>query len=190
MTSRASPPTHPSASDIAFHTLRQYEPGDDRRYVHWLTSARVGELMVRQFIDTRRTNVAVVVDGTRTAYADDDEFEVAVSVGASLGVRILLDDQELSMVVGGERIPTATGNAMLDSLSAIEFGHRDAGLGAEIDHLFRFAQGLSRSPCSSSRCRTPAASFGRDRAVPARRAPRRGAGRPERRSAGSSRWVP
>jgi uncharacterized protein (DUF58 family) len=132
-----------SQADVAFHTLREYQPGDDRRFIHWLTTARSRKLMVRQFIDTRRSHVAVVVDGTRRAYGSDDEFELAVSTAASLGVRVLLDEQELSMVVAGDRIPATTGNGMLDALSAVRVGGRDAGLAAEVDHLFRYASGLS-----------------------------------------------
>jgi uncharacterized protein (DUF58 family) len=132
-----------SQADIAFHTLREYEPGDDRRFIHWLTSARVGELMVRQFIDTRRSHLAVVVDGWRNAYADPTEFETAVSAAASLGVRVLLDDQQVSMVVAGERIPTASGTAMLDALCTVETGGRASAIATEVHHLFRFASGLS-----------------------------------------------
>ena len=37
---------------ITFAALREYVIGDDLRHVHWRTSARVGELMVREHVDT------------------------------------------------------------------------------------------------------------------------------------------
>jgi uncharacterized protein (DUF58 family) len=135
--------TQVSPADIAFHTLREYETGDDRRFVHWLTSARTGKLMVRQFVDTRRSHVAVVVDGAAGSYPDPDDFEMAVSVAASLGARVLLDEQDLSMVVAGDRIPTASGTAMLDALCAVDVARRGAPLTTQVNRLFRYAGGLS-----------------------------------------------
>lgn len=132
-----------SEADVVFNTLREYEPGDDRRFVHWLTTARVGELMVRQFIDTRRSHVGVVVDGTRASYGDDDEFETALSAAASLGVRVLREEQELSMVVARERVPTTAGNVMLDHLAAVETNWSGTGLRGEVDQLLRMTGGLS-----------------------------------------------
>lgn len=132
-----------SPSDIAFHALREYQPGDDRRFIHWLTTARVGKLMVRQFTDTRRAHLAVVVDGNRASYQDDDEFETAVSVAASLGARAFTDDQELTMCVAGDRIPTVTGRSMLDGLSGVDLGGRRSGLADQVDQLVRTATGVS-----------------------------------------------
>ncbi|HEY9564008.1 MAG TPA: DUF58 domain-containing protein, partial [Nocardioides sp.] len=50
-----------SSSDVSFHALREYQPGDDRRAIHWRTTARVGRLMVRQFEETRRAHLLVVL---------------------------------------------------------------------------------------------------------------------------------
>ncbi|MDX6245914.1 MAG: hypothetical protein QOE76_3637 [Frankiales bacterium] len=109
-----------SSSDVAFHTLRDYVPGDDRRYVHWRSSAKSGKLMVRQFVDTRRSHVAVVIDGDPAAYADSEEFELAISIGGSLALRALRDEQTVSTVAAGHTVAGVTPRRLLDSLSAVE----------------------------------------------------------------------
>lgn len=53
---------------ITFHALREYVPGDDLRHVHWRTSARVGELMVREHVDTSLPRMVVLVDDRAGAH--------------------------------------------------------------------------------------------------------------------------
>src|SRR5699024_3976677 len=67
-----TPSSDLSSSDIAFHALRDYAPGDDRRHVHWRTTARTGKLMVRQFEETRRSHVVVALDNLAEHYVSDD----------------------------------------------------------------------------------------------------------------------
>jgi len=67
-----------SLSDLAFHALREYQPGDDRRYIHWRSSAKAGRLLVRQFLDTRRSHVTIVVDPDPASYRDGDEGSSAL----------------------------------------------------------------------------------------------------------------
>ena len=59
-------------SDVAFHALRAYVPGDDRRYVHWKSTARTGMLMVRQFEETRRSHLVVGLSTRLDDYASSD----------------------------------------------------------------------------------------------------------------------
>jgi uncharacterized protein (DUF58 family) len=87
-------------SDVPFHALREYQPGDDRRYIHWKSTAKTGTYMVRQFEQTRRSHLVVALSLASADYAADEEFELAVSVAGSLGVRAIRDGRTVSVVVG------------------------------------------------------------------------------------------
>lgn len=137
-----------SPADIAFHALRDYQVGDDRRFVHWMTSARVGKLMVRQFTDTRRAHLAVVVDGSRSSYVDGGaevchEFELAVSIAGSLGVRAISDEQDVSMMVAGHDVGCSSGVTLLDGLAAATIGGRRSSLVRDVETFTRATSGVS-----------------------------------------------
>lgn len=66
-----------------FHALRGYANGDDLRRVHWPTSARVDELMVRQDEAHQQDRTTVVLD-TRGTVHTSDSFEQCVSAAASI----------------------------------------------------------------------------------------------------------
>lgn len=107
-------------NDISFHALRAYEPGDALRNVHWRTSARTGQLMVRQYEETRRSQLVLVQVTERAQYASDDEFELAVSVLASIGVQVIRDATRLAVVTESIALRTATPTVLLDDSSRIE----------------------------------------------------------------------
>ncbi|MCC6270352.1 MAG: DUF58 domain-containing protein, partial [Microbacteriaceae bacterium] len=122
-----------SDSDVSFHALREYLPGDDRRYIHWKSTARTGTHMVRQFEETRRSHLVIALSLASADYAHDDEFELAVSVAGSLGVRAIRDTRAISVVVGARTpdfakrkvlavspLSTLTRSRLLDDLSTIE----------------------------------------------------------------------
>lgn len=107
-----------SNSDLSFHALRDYEPGDDRRHIHWKTTARTGTLMVRQFEDTRRTHTAVALATHPADYLDDEEFELAVAAAASIGVQALHDERDLTFLAG-TRLRTASPGRLLDDVARV-----------------------------------------------------------------------
>lgn len=89
-------------ADMSFHAIREYQPGDARRQIHWKSTAKTGRLMVRQFEETRRSRMAIVLSLAEADYADADEFEVAVGCAASLGVQGIRDGRDLEVVTGAE----------------------------------------------------------------------------------------
>ncbi|MFC0676125.1 DUF58 domain-containing protein [Brachybacterium hainanense] len=115
-----TPSSDLSSSDIAFHALRDYTPGDDRRHVHWRTTARTGRLMVRQFEETRRSHVVVALGTRRDDYAGEDEFELAVSAAASIAAQTIREEKELTAITPEARQRTAGLRQMMDDYTVID----------------------------------------------------------------------
>ncbi len=115
-----------SMSDLDFHALREYQPGDDRRYIHWRASAKVGHFMIRQFLDTRRSHICLLVDSSVASYPGPDDYETAISVAASISVRAVQDEQEVTAFAGAHVADAKTGTRILDTYSRAELA--DHGL--------------------------------------------------------------
>ena len=108
-----------SSSDVSFHALRDYEPGDDRRAVHWQSTARLGKLIVRQYEETHRSHHVIVLDTSRDAW-DHDAFETAVSVAGSLGLANLRESRPVSLSTTEGWLPSGVAMRMLDALSEVK----------------------------------------------------------------------
>lgn len=108
-----------TASDMNFHALRPYVAGDDRRHVHWKSTARAGELMVRQFEESRMSRVLIAIDTGRNSYIDDEEFELAVSIVASIAVQTHLGESPLTILTSQDRLVTASNSSTMDELSLL-----------------------------------------------------------------------
>jgi len=100
-----------------FFALRPYEVGDDLRRVHWPSTARSDELMIRQVELPWQHRTTIVLD-TRRQVHDAASFELAVSAAAS----ILSGSQRAGAIT---RLVTPGG---LDSGFASGAGHREAAL--------------------------------------------------------------
>jgi hypothetical protein len=107
-------------SDLAFHALRPYEPGDDMRNVHWRTSARTGQLMVRQYQETRRSQLLLLHAAEQSHYASDDEFELAVSLMASVAVHVIVEDSAIDIAWEGGPLRSRSPMSLLDDSCRIE----------------------------------------------------------------------
>ena len=67
-----------------FFTLREFRTGDDLRRVHWPSSAKRDELMIRQLETPWQSRALVVLDAREDRYTTPAEFEQAVRGAASV----------------------------------------------------------------------------------------------------------
>ena len=111
---------------------REYRRGDDLRRVHWRSTARYGELMVRREEQPWESRAVVLLDTRALAHRADgpgSSLEVAVSVAASVGVHLGHAGFTVELVTdSGERIGSAVGDdltgtheeLLLDALAVVE----------------------------------------------------------------------
>jgi uncharacterized protein (DUF58 family) len=71
----------PSGFDL--HSVREYERGESLRKVHWKTTARRGQLMVKELEDAPRDEIAVILDADESAVAGES-FDVQVRAAGSI----------------------------------------------------------------------------------------------------------
>jgi uncharacterized protein (DUF58 family) len=116
-----------SASDLAFHALREYAPGDDLRHVHWRSSARASGLLVRQYEETHRAHITVVVDERRSSYRTRSEYELAVSLAASVALRATQDDFDVYLVSGDVAVAATMPDPLLDACCRMSLAGEDLG---------------------------------------------------------------
>jgi len=117
-------------SGFDFHSVREYEQGESLRRVHWPTTARRGQLMVKELDDAPRDTVVVILDcHAAGAVGDppDSSFDVAVRAAGSV-VRLYASRGRKSTLVTTGASPASVEvcslqgdfRSALDTLAAVD----------------------------------------------------------------------
>jgi uncharacterized protein (DUF58 family) len=114
----------PSGFDL--HSVREYEHGDSLRKVHWRSTARRAQLMVKELEDSPRDEVAVVLDADPEAVVGES-FDLQVRAAGSLLLAQVRRGRRALLIVNGARreqqgvhSPDADWREALDLLAAAE----------------------------------------------------------------------
>lgn len=124
-----------------FHRIREFRSGDNPRAIHWRTSARRNELMVREFEQNRDQNICVILDlssaktvASETERSAGDLRELAISFAGTVCCEHIRDtrDSRIGFFIAGQSVnaidgPTtgATLDAIMDSLAGAQSGDTD-----------------------------------------------------------------
>ncbi|HEU4686272.1 MAG TPA: DUF58 domain-containing protein [Nitrospira sp.] len=97
------------------YNLRLYRPGDDSRAIHWMTTARTAQLIVRETEAEDQRRVTVVLSCTAPD-ALDALFERSVTLAASILWHLLQRHYPVRLLVGGEDSGFGSGHEHLLSM--------------------------------------------------------------------------
>jgi uncharacterized protein (DUF58 family) len=111
-------------------TTRPYRPGDDRRRVHWRTTARTGELSVRREEQPWQSRATVLLDTRQAVHSSgsrSESFEFAVSAAASIaaalirgGYGVRLVDDLGGLLAQSHSVGADAGFGVMDALADVE----------------------------------------------------------------------
>jgi uncharacterized protein (DUF58 family) len=94
----------PTGFDL--HSVREYEQGESLRRVHWPSTARRGQLMVKELEDSPRDETAVLLDADSSVVVgepSDSSFELAVRAAGSILKSHASRGRRAALLVNGAR---------------------------------------------------------------------------------------
>ena len=113
-------------SGFELHGVREYEQGESLRRVHWRSTARRGQLMVKELEDAPRDEIAVLLDADRACVVGAS-FDVQVRAAGSILETYVRHGRRAVLVVNSERrdvqhvhSPAADWRRALELLAAVE----------------------------------------------------------------------
>ncbi|MBO1902621.1 DUF58 domain-containing protein [Leucobacter weissii] len=107
-------------------SVRDYRSGDSLRQIHWKQTARQGELLVKLHETASSASRSLLLVTASDAYADDDDFELAVAAAATLGSLWLRDGHLVELrLEAGRPLLCASEGELLRALSHVQLRHDD-----------------------------------------------------------------
>jgi uncharacterized protein (DUF58 family) len=125
---------------------RAYRDGDELRRVHWRSTARYGELMVRREEQRWRNRAVLFLDTRLSGHGGRgpaSSFEYAVSAAASIGVHLAREEMDTEFVTDAGKVttPGSFEDVLLDTLAVIH-PSRNSSLGPGLAQLPADTSGL------------------------------------------------
>ncbi|HSL25902.1 MAG TPA: DUF58 domain-containing protein [Acidimicrobiia bacterium] len=116
----ASRPEHSQRGGEDFFTLRAYREGDDLRRVHWPSSAKLDDLMIRQMENPWQSRALIFFDVRSGSYPDAETFEKAVRGTASVARHLGAAGFAADMWLGRGLIDVAEHTSAMEALARVQ----------------------------------------------------------------------
>lgn len=133
---------------VEFSEVREYQPGDDPRFIDGNVSSRLGRLYVKQFIEERELTIILALDLSASLCffsGAKSKREIAAEIAALIAFTALLNNDKVGLLLFSDTVeryvPPKKGRLHLLRLirDVIEFAprHRATDIGAALTYLNR-----------------------------------------------------
>jgi uncharacterized protein (DUF58 family) len=139
---------------IEFSDVREYQDGDDVRFIDWNVTARTGEAYIKKHVEERELTVLLAVDmsgsghfGTRSRF----KGELAAEIAAVLALSAVRNNDRIGLVLFTDRIehvvPPRKGRRHVLRLIRDVLAFSPVGRGTDIGGALDYAGRLLRHRC-------------------------------------------
>jgi uncharacterized protein (DUF58 family) len=92
---------------MEFSQVREYQPGDDSRFIDWNVSSRLGRLYVKQFIEERELTIILALDlsaSLQFVSGAKSKKDIAAELSALIAFTALLNNDKVGLLLFSDRI--------------------------------------------------------------------------------------
>lgn len=136
-------------SGFEFDQIREYQQGDDVRFIDWKSSARMDKLMMRQYIEERSRCIVLAVDISASANfgsTEVDKKRVMHEVAAVLALAGDMAKDRVALLLFSDQvelfIPPGTGQKhvryILEQLFSYNAKHKQTSMRAVLEYVAKF----------------------------------------------------
>lgn len=112
--------------------LRKYQLGDSHRLIHWKASARLGQMMVRQFAAESHDGYVLSLDASPDLWPRAEQFELVCSLAGTMAEDLFAVGRLRAVCLNGgpwrETRRLRDVEAWLDDLARLEVGENGGGV--------------------------------------------------------------
>ncbi len=92
---------------MEFAEVREYQDGDDVRFIDWNVTARMGRPYVKQFAEEREMTVMLMVDASgsgRFGSVKQTKNEIAAEIGALIAFSAIRNNDKVGLIIFTDRV--------------------------------------------------------------------------------------
>ena len=96
-------------SGLEFDQIRDYQEGDDVRFIDWKGTARQDKLLVREYIEERNRVIMLVVDGSASTFfssSDELKSELFAQIGSVLALVADYGKDHVGLILFSDQVQT------------------------------------------------------------------------------------